>query len=150
MNRRSWIALIAAAAIALGALREFLFVNLNYQIDHVERSTAFSYAHSSFQQWTHGWGLAALIRLKWAVALFFVAAMLLLAIGFARLLAGGLHHARAILIGYVLAGSLALVLHVCAPWLPPLEDASVKLLHMLQYPVVLFFIWAGWTLKRTA
>jgi hypothetical protein len=150
MSRRGWIVLIALAAIVLGALREFLFVNLNYQIDHVERATDFSYAHTLFQGWVQGWGLPALQRAKWALALGFIGAMLGLAIGLARLLAGDHRHARALALGYAAAGGLALLLHAAAPWQPPLEAASVQLLHMLQYPVVLFFFWAGWTLKRAA
>ena len=150
MNRRLALGLLITAAVALGSLREFLFVNLNYQIDHVERATDFSYAHTLFQGWVQGWELTTLLLAKWALALGFIGTMLGLAIGLARLLAGDHRHARALALGYAAAGGLALLLHGAAPWMPPLEAASVKLLHMLQYPVVLFFIWAGWTLRRAA
>lgn len=148
MNRSGTIALFATVGIALGALREFLFVNLNYQLDHVERGTEFSYAHSLFQQWTAGWDLGDLTRLKWSLALLFISLMLGLALLLARLLAGDHRYTPGIVLGYLSAGAVALLLHALAPWVPPLEGTSVKVLHMLQYPVVLFFVWAAWTLRR--
>ena len=148
MNRSGTIALFALAGIALGALREFLFVNLNYQLDHVERATEFSYAHSIFQRWTMGWDLNDLTRLKWTLALLFIAVMLGLALLLARLLTGDHRYTPGIVLGYLSAGAVALLFHALARTTPAFEGTSVKVLHMLQYPVVLFFVWAAWTLRR--
>jgi hypothetical protein len=126
--------------IVLGACREFLFINLNYQIDHVARHTRFSYAHSLFQGWTRGMDLGALTALKWALAFAFMVAMAGLCVLLARVLSGSWRHARAIVGGFVLFALLALALHGSARWLPRAETVSIQLSHMLQYPVVLLFV----------
>ncbi|MFN6115926.1 MAG: hypothetical protein ACK46C_08605, partial [Flavobacteriales bacterium] len=74
-RRRIGILLILAIAVALGAVRDFLLVNLNYQIDFVEHHRTVSYAHSLFRGWTEGLGLGALIRLPWALAVAMSASM---------------------------------------------------------------------------
>ncbi|MBP6390366.1 MAG: hypothetical protein KA352_05710 [Flavobacteriales bacterium] len=132
MNRRGGIALLVAVAVVLGALREFLFVNLNYQLDHVARGTPFSYAHSLFQGWTQGLGVAGLTALKWAAAFFFVLLMTGLSVLAARLLFGDHRYLRLIAVAVGCTALLALLLHVLS-----LEMAAVKLLHALQYPVML-------------
>ena len=75
--KQRWVgvSLLLMAAIALGSLREFLFVNVNYQIDHVNRATPFSYAHSAFQSRVAGWGTQALVALKWSMAVAFILLM---------------------------------------------------------------------------
>jgi hypothetical protein len=147
-RRRIGILLILAIAVALGAVRDFLLVNLNYQIDFVAHGRAFSYAHSLFRGWVAGFDLQALLMLKWCLALAFSGAMLGLAIVLARLVAGDHRHARALFLGYVSFGLLALLLHGMAGPVPALEAVSVKVLHGLQYPVVLFLLWAGSMLQR--
>lgn len=139
---------VLVAAVALGALREFLFLNLNYQVDAVARNRPISYAHSMFQGWVEGWGLPELLRLKWALALLFAASMALACVLLARLLFGHNRYRRTIVVGYAMAGALALLLHALTSVHPAFGNIGVKLLHALQYPVVLFFVWAGATLQR--
>ncbi len=124
----------------LGAVREFLFLNLNYQLDHLQRGTPYSYAHSLFQQWTTGADLSDLTLLKWILAAAYVALMLLMAVLLARVLTGHHHHRRTLVIGTAMAAALALLLHMGATVLPPLEAVAVKLLHALQYPVLLLIL----------
>lgn len=144
MSKRTVILICLAIAAVLGGLREFLFVNLNYQLDHVARSTERSYAHSAFQAWVRGWGSAELTTLKWALAAAFVAVMCALCLWSARVLFAPLRLDRWIVIGYAAVGLVAVLLHGLARfWSAPLEVASVKLLHALQYPVVLVFLWAA-------
>lgn len=146
MKRRLGIVAVLAAAIALGALREFLFLNLNYQLDHVQRATGFSYAHSMFQTWTHGWSLGQLGGLKWSLSISYIVVMTSLAVCLARLLFGHWRYAKPIVLAVAAVSGLALVLHFFSAWLPPLADVAVKLLHMVQYPVVMLVLLAGKTL----
>jgi hypothetical protein len=147
-GRRALAVLVIVVGIALGAVREFLFLNLNYQIDHVARRTAFSYAHSLFQEWVHGMDLDALRRLKWVLAIAFIAVMAALTLVLARVLSGSFRHARAILLWTAAFAVLALVLHLLARRMPPLEQVSVQVLHMLQYPVPLLFVLAAFLRPR--
>ena len=146
--RRSAILGLLLVGVLLGAVREFLFLNLNYQIDFVAHGRAFSYAHSLFRSWVAGFDLQALLVLKWSLALAFSGAMLGLAIVLAKLLTGDHRYARALVLGYVFFGLLALLLHGMAGSVPALEAVSVKVLHSLQYPVVLFLLWAASMLQR--
>ena len=149
MNRRRLIiGSILLAAVVLGALREFLFLNLNYQIDFVEHQRAFSYAHSAFQRSVEGWSLRALVILKWAAAMVSVAIMLVLAIVLSRQLFGDHRYLRGLVLGFGAIGVLALVLHYVGNSVEAAEAVSVKLLHFLQYPVVLFFLWAAAALRK--
>jgi hypothetical protein len=66
---------ILITGIGLGSLRDFLFINLNYQIDHVQRATTTSFAHSRFQAWVEGHDLISLLQLKWILAALFIVAM---------------------------------------------------------------------------
>lgn len=147
-SRRTAILALLLVGVLLGAVREFLFLNLNYQIDFVAHGRAFSYAHSLFRAWVEGYDLRALVVLKWTMALAFSGAMLMLAIVLARVLAGDHRHARSLVVGYILFGLLALLLHGMAYSVPALDAVSVKVLHGLQYPVVLFLLWAGSMLQR--
>jgi hypothetical protein len=148
MARQAGILGLFALGVLLGALREFLFLNLNYQIDFAAHKRQVSYAHSMFRGWVEGMDLGALLLLKWVLALCFVAAMLLLALALARLLFGDHRYRPAILIAFGAIGGLALVLHLLGGHLPQARPMSVKLLHTLQYPVLLFFIWAASFLGR--
>lgn len=144
MSRRTVVILLCAlASLGLGAAREFLFINLNYEIDHVARHTPFSFAHSMFRGWVLGWPLARLVLLKWVLALAFIAAMLGLSLFLARALFAPRRIDRPIIVVFVAIALVALVLHGLAHWLPGAETVSVKLLHLLQYPVLLFFLWAA-------
>jgi len=140
MKARATAVLLIACGVLLGALREFLFLNLNYQLDHVRRGTAYSYAQSRFQSWTAGADLAGLVALKWALAAGFVAIMLVLAVALARVLVGDHRYRTPLVAGTLITGSLALALHAAAAVLPALEAVGVKLLHALQFPVVLLLI----------
>lgn len=145
---RAAIAGILILGIALGAVREFLFINLNYQIDHLARHTRFSYAHSQFIRWTAGMELPALIRLKWGMGVAFTAVILGLCILLARLVFGHWRQARPLFWSFAGFSILALVLHFAARWAAPLDTISVHVSHMLQYPVALLFIFmAGWLPK---
>lgn len=149
--RHAAIAGILIVGIALGALREFLFINLNYQIDHLARHTRFSYAHSMFIRWTASMEFPGLIRLKWIMGAAFTGVILGLCLLLARLVFGHWRHARGIVWGFFGFTLLALALHFAARWAAPLETISVHVSHMLQYPVALLFVlMAGWLPRRTS
>lgn len=147
-GRRLKVFGVLAAGIAFGAWREFAFINLNYQIDHVEHHTAFSYAHSMVQGWTRGVGLEGLLVLKWSLALLSMAVMAGLCILLARILFGSWRQAVPILAGFAGFALLSLGMHGLARWAPPFELVSVRLSHMLQYPVPLLFMLIAATLPR--
>ena len=142
------VALLLALAVIAGALREFLFLNLNYQLDAVTHHRTVSYAHSLFQNWVEGWDGPALLRAKWGMALFFSVLMATACVLLARILCGDHRYLRTILVTYVTAGSFSLVLHWLGGFHPAFGGIGVKLLHALQYPVVLFFVWGGIALAR--
>ena len=148
MKARLALVIILGAGVLLGALREFVFINLNYQIDFLRNHRLVSYAHSAFRRQVDGWDLGGLMRLKWVLACAFVLVMLGLCVALARLLFGDHRYTRPILIGFAGVGGLALLLHFLTPAVPAFNGVSVKLLHLLQYPVVLFFIWAASALRN--
>jgi hypothetical protein len=135
--------MLMLAAVLLGAVREFLFINLNYQLDAVAHERAVSYAHSLFRGWTAGMDLSALVMLKWLLALLFIGLMLMLSVAVSRIVFGDHRYRVALVAGFLLIGAAALALHALSGGIPQLYGVSVKLLHLLQYPVVLFFIWAA-------
>ncbi|MDQ3100486.1 MAG: hypothetical protein M3R08_03800 [Bacteroidota bacterium] len=144
MNRRiTGMLVIGMVAVLLGAVREFLFINLNYQIDHLEHQRAFSYAHSKFQHLVAGLDLQDLLVLKWFLAVCYASIMLILGIVLSRMLFGDHRHARLLLICYLIIGTAALLFHAMSNGSDGWYNISVKLLHALQYPVVLVFIWAA-------
>lgn len=142
MGPRLCSALILLAGIGIGSLRDFLFINLNYQLDHVTRTTRTSFAHSRFQGWVEGWEAPVLIRLKWMLAGLFIISMWGLCL--ALLKNRGMMHRLWRPVTMVFAGvaMAALVLHGLARWLP-VEEASVNLLHAIQYPVLLLVLQAA-------
>jgi len=142
-HRRVLIGMTLLIAVVAGAAREFLFINLNYEIDRVQHHRDVFYAHSLFRSWVHGFDLRGLLALKWAFALAFIGLMLALSVVLARTLFGGTRYRKAIIIGFLAIGLLAFGLHLLSGHLPPLEGISTKLLHLLQYPVFLFFLWAS-------
>ena len=133
------LGMLLVLAIALSSGREFCFHNLNYQVSFAAGQTDRSYAHSLVRHQLAGWGAPALLRLKWVLALGFSALM-----GALTFLTGRVLFAnrldRVILLGYVLIGAVALLLHFSAHWLPFTASAGVKLLHLLQYPMPLVFL----------
>jgi len=139
--------LLLLVAIVLGAAREFLFINLNYMIDFVANHRQVSYAHSAFRAVVDGWSLTWLVMLKWILAVVFITLMLGLSIAMARVLFGDHRYRTTIMFGFIAIGGLALLLHLASAYAPAWEGVSVKLLHALQYPVVLLFIWAAALLK---
>ena len=125
--------------ILLGSLRDLLFINLNYQIDHVRRSTPGSYAHSRFQAFVEGWDLGDLVRLKWILAGFFVLSMWGLSMVLLRNANALARLARPVTLLFGVIALAALFAHVLGRWLP-VEEASVNLLHAIQYPVLLIVL----------
>ena len=151
MSRRWRIIIILSIGIALGALREFLFINLNYQIAFATHLHDLSYAHSAFQRWVGGWDAGMLFMAKWALALAFTLAMLSLCLALSRVLGLPRRSDRAIIVTFAAIAVVSIALHLSGPWLgqgAALDAVSVKLSHVLQYPVVLLFVWAAASLWR--
>jgi hypothetical protein len=142
MWSRARAAGIIIIGIGLGSLRDLLFINLNYQIDHVSRATAVSYAHSAFQAAVHGWGLSALMRLKWILAAFFMLAMWALALLLVRYAGAMQRLARPVSAGFVGIAAIAGLLQLISRWVPT-GEAAVNLLHAIQYPVLLLVLQAA-------
>lgn len=147
-DRRAEAALVLLAGVVFGACREFAFVNINYQIDHRANATPFSYAHSLVQGWTAGWELRTLVAVKWSLALLSMAVMAGLCILLIRVLFGTWKHARPVLLAFAAFALLSLLMHFLAGWAPPFELVSVRLSHMLQYPVPLLFVLMAATLPK--
>lgn len=149
MNRRTLATLvIIAVAIVVAVFRDFLFVNLNYQLDFAEHTRPASYAHSRFQAWVSGWDASQLGALKWSLAFLFILLNLVLAIVLARVRFGDHRYRMAISAGFILLGCVALSAHALSRYISGLDMLSIKLLHALQYPVVLLLIWAASWLPR--
>lgn len=143
MKRKILVGAVLLVAILLAERREFLFINLNYQIDHVSRSTPFSYAHSAFRSFVEGWSLSALTTFKWALSGTYVVINAVLAVALAQLLHGHWRYTRPILL--IVAGVCvaAFGFHALGTLVPGGADIGVKLLHMVQYPVVLLVLLAS-------
>jgi hypothetical protein len=136
--------------VALGAARDFVFINLNYCIDHLANHREENYAHSMVRHATDGLSLRTLVVIKWAFSAAFIATMLGISILSARILFGDHRYRRWLVIGFGMVASIAFILQLGSSVEPALGLVSVKLLHLLQYPVVLFFIWAStWLRPRT-
>ncbi|MEZ4805920.1 MAG: hypothetical protein R2815_00405 [Flavobacteriales bacterium] len=148
MARRLLIVMILVVGVVLGALRDFIFINLNYQLDFLRNHRAVSFAHSAFRKAVEGWDLVGLTALKWMLAAFFIACTALLSVLLARILFGDHRYARPIVLGYLLVAGLAVVLHFLSTPVPAFGGVALKLLHLLQYPVLLFFLWAAATLRQ--
>lgn len=142
-----WAVLVVA--IAWGAFREFVFINLNYSIDHLANHRPYSYAHSSFTALVHGLDLGQLVLLKWVLAALFIGVMLALTVLMAKLLFGDHRYLRVLVVGTLVLGATAMLLHLAGRWHPAFDLVSVKLLHLLQYPAVLLFLWAASMLRRS-
>lgn len=144
MSRRTAAMLaILLIAVVLGAIREFLFINLNYQIDFLGSDRDYSYAHSRFQKAVSGFGLRDLWILKWVLATLFALFMLLLGIILSSLLFGDHRYIFLLASGYIAIGVIALIFHAISNGNDGWYNISVKLLHALQYPIVLIFIWGA-------
>jgi hypothetical protein len=139
MGRGVRAAAILLIGIVLGAFRDFLFINLNYQIDHVRRATPGSFAHSRFQAWVTDWGLSDLVRLKWVLAGGFILCMWSLTLALLRSANAMSRLARPVSLIFGAVALTALLMHGLARWLP-LEEASANLLHAIQYPVLLLVL----------
>lgn len=148
MRRKAIIAGLFLLSIALGALREFLFINLNYQLDHVARQTQVSYAHSQFQYWVSGWNGSGLTLLKWSFTVVFVGIMGVIATFLLRTLVGDHRYTRVMAAGVALVALLALALHLAASPMPPLAGAAVHLIHLLQYPALPMLVLLAWFAGR--
>lgn len=149
MKRTAGIGAVLLVAVLLGAVREFFFINLNYAIDYLENHRPYSYAHSSFTAAITGLSLGDIILLKWAAGMVFIAAMLVLTIAMARVLFGDDRYRRMLTITTLTVGALAFMLHFAASVHPAFGLVSVKLLHMLQYPGILLFLWAASMLRKS-
>jgi len=131
-------AFVLLIGVLLGALRDLLFINLNYQIDHVRRATSTSYAHSRFRSLVNGWTLGDLLLLKWLLAGFFILCMWALCMLLLRN-ASTFRLARPISLIFLAIALLAALLSGLAHWFP-VEEAAVNLLHAIQYPVLLVVV----------
>lgn len=149
MKRAAGIGAVLLVAILLGGTREFFFINLNYAIDHLENHRPYSYAHSAFSAAVTGLSLGDLILLKWAAGMTFIAAMLVLTVTMARVLFGDHRYRLMLIITTLFVSVLAFTLHLAVPLHPAFGLVSVKLLHMLQYPGVLLFLWAASMLRKS-
>ncbi len=147
-DRRIEVGLVLVAGIGFGAWREFTFININYQIDHLARHTSFSYAHSMVQAWTAGLDLQGMLIVKWSLALLSMALMAGLTVLLARILFGTWNQAVPILMGFAVFAVLSLLMHFLSRWAAPFELVSVRVSHMLQYPVPLVFVLIAATLPR--
>ncbi|MEO8590087.1 MAG: hypothetical protein ABI432_11995 [Flavobacteriales bacterium] len=144
MRKRTVLgSVIIIAAVALGAVRDFLFVNLNYQIDAVEHRSPISYAHSLFRAAVAGLDLNALNVMKWGLAMLYILLMLTAGIALSRVLFGDHRYRRPLVIGTAAIALISLALHRLAVWNPALEGVSIALSHAIQYPVPLLFICAA-------
>lgn len=142
MNRRGLLSLaLLAVSVASGALREFLFVNLNYQLDFLDHRREQSYAHSAFQRWVAGLDAGDLYAAKWILASAFIVFTLGLTLALARVRSGDRRLPRAIVLGFMGLGAMALICHFLAARAAFLHPISVQLLHALQYPVPLLLVW---------
>jgi hypothetical protein len=142
MSRRtvlSW--LLLALAVGVGAGRDFVFVNLNYQLDFLEHHRLVSYAHSLFRKAVGNLDAHQLRLAKWVLAVAFSAAMLALAVAMARVRFGDHRYRRLLAAGFVAIGLLAAALQAGAAALPALGPVGVKLLHALQYPLPVALVW---------
>lgn len=149
-TRTLLVVLIISAGVAVGAVRDFLTVNLNYQLQAVSQGWTISYAHSLFQGWVDGWDVPALLRLKWALAIVFVSLMAAGAVLLARILWGDHRYRRPILLAFAVLALLALLLHLLAALHPGFGLVGVKVLHSLQYPMVLVLLWAASWVGRSS
>jgi len=148
-GRRFVIFSILICGVLLGAAREFMFLNLNYQIDFVANDRMDNYAHSMFQSWVVGSNLSSLIFLKWGLAFAFAGSMCILSMLLLHKLFGDHRYAKYTVIGFILLGLIATMFHFLALTVPAFEGVSIKLLHLIQYPALLFFVWAGAGLVRS-
>jgi hypothetical protein len=142
MNARLMLSILCLAlATAVGAAREFLFVNLNYQIDFLAQARDRNYAHSQFRRWVGEMSLNEAVLAKWLLAAAFMAIILLLTLAMARIRFGDHRYDRRILITFVVLGSLAIFGHLVAPVFAPMRPISIAILHGLQYPVPVLLAW---------
>ena len=141
MGSLMWVraAFILVFGILLGAIRDSLFINLNYQIDHVRRATVLSYAHSRFQTQVAGWDLSDLVLLKWVLAGCFVLCMWGLCLLLLRNATRSAGLAKSVSLIFAVIALSALLLHALSRWMP-VEEASVNLLHAIQYPALLLVL----------
>lgn len=142
MKRADFLSvLLLCAAIGLGAAREFIFVNLNYQLDFLLNERPANYAHSAFRAWADHQSAGQLLRAKWGIAAGFVLSTMALTIALARVRLGGHRWTRTILITFVLLSALSLALHALSSLMPAMYHVSIAVLHGLQYPVPLLIVW---------
>ena len=140
-TRKRVFVLIALVVIgvSLGALREFIFINLNYWIDHVLRNTNFIYAHSFFD-FLEGSSLGYLKTLKWIAAIVFILLMFFYSIACIEVFFNDRSLRVWVLmtfLGATIVSAAFLGLHsILAPETAMLSIA-VKAFHSMQYP---FFV----------
>lgn len=148
MNKLAVLVGILVVGIIIGAVREFMFINLNYEIDHLSRATQTSYAHSQFRYWVSGRTLQELIFIKWSAALFFIACMLVLTIIFGKTLSGDFRMLSTTVLIFTVLSLVALALHWAADFVPNLKRVAVVILHSIQYPVPLLILFFSYRLRE--
>lgn len=140
-RRNAWSALLLVTGIALGALREFLFVNLNYQLDHLQRGTPYSYAHSAFQQWSAGFAASDLAALKWGLSAGLVLVNLALTMAMGRVRFGPRWPWRMAGALFLSVAGIAAALFALSKAHPWLYAVAVQLAHAVQYPLPMALLW---------
>ena len=134
-------ALLLAIAVAVGAARELRFVNLNYHLYIQEHVRDRNYAHSLVQAWTVGCDAGGVRLAKWSLAILCILLMLGLTVFLARIRFSDHRYRRPLVLGFAFIASLALACHGLGHAWPALGPISIKLLHALQYPVPMLFVW---------
>jgi hypothetical protein len=134
-------------ASLLGAAREFVATNINFQIDFLSNSRERNYAHSVFREWAQGWDLADAQRAKWLAAGAFMVSMAALTAAMARTRFGDHRYIAPILLGFAALGACAGICYWTNPAL--LRPVAIAILHALQYPVPVLLVWVlSWLRAR--
>jgi len=142
---------LVVLGISLGALREFIFINLNYWIDHLARLTEFCYAHSFFN-FLEGSSLVNLKTTKWAMAVFFIVLMFSFTSAFLKLLFRDRPVLKWAILSFGTTILISLIFFGLHAFLGPEQvmlSIAVKALHAVQYPFLLFFLVPAISLLNT-
>ncbi len=134
-------------ASLLGAAREFVATNINFQIDFLSNSRERNYAHSVFRDWAQGWDLADAQRAKWLAAGAFMVSMAVLTAAMARTRFGDHRYAVPVMVFFAALGACAGICYWANPAL--LRPVAIAILHALQYPVPVLLVWVlSWVRMR--
>lgn len=149
-NRIIIILLFVAWVVFLGFLREYLFVNINYNIEFLSGNRVYNYADSAFQFMSE-YSISTLYTLKWVGTLLFFLLYWLSGILFIKILYNQkkfmliytiIYLAIFTFAGLAYAGGLI--------FSEPGEGYSLarKIMGWGQSPIPLMFLWGGIHLER--